>query len=50
MPFQEEEGQENEPEPERRLKNDMQFLAEFSKQNDNVDFAGRIIMADKKDT
>ena len=27
----------------------MQFLAEFSKQNDNVDFAGRIIMADKKD-
>ena len=40
---------ENEPEPERRLKNDMQFLAEFSKQNDNVDFAGRIIMADKKD-
>ena len=41
---------ENEPEPERRLKNDMQFLAEFSKQNDNVDFAGRIIMADKKDT
>ena len=42
-------SEENEPEPERRLKNDMQFLAEFSKQNDNVDFAGRIIMADKKD-
>ncbi len=42
-------SEENEPEPERRLKNDMQFLADFSKQNDNVDFAGRIIMADKKD-
>ena len=42
-------SEENEPEPERRLVNDMQFLAEFSKQNDNVDFAGRIIMADKKD-
>lgn len=39
----------NEPEPERRLVNDMQFLHEFSKQNDNVDFAGRIIWADKKD-
>ena len=41
---------ENEPdEPERRLENDMQFLADFSKQNDNVDFAGRIIWAPKKD-
>ena len=40
----------NEPdEPERRLENDMQFLADFSKQNDNVDFAGRIIWAPKKD-
>ena len=40
---------ENEPdEPERRLENDMQFLADFSKQNDNVDFAGRIIWAPKK--
>ena len=36
-------------EPERRLENDMQFLADFSKQNDNVDFAGRIIWAPKKD-
>ena len=41
---------ENEPdEPERRLENDMQFLADFSKQKDNVDFAGRIIWAPKKD-
>ena len=30
-------------EPERSLRNDMAELAEFSKTNDNVDFAGRII-------
>ena len=30
-------------EPDRMLENDMDFLAEFSKQNDNVDFAGRIV-------
>lgn len=30
-------------EPEQALANDMDALAEFSKQNDNVDFAGRII-------
>lgn len=30
-------------EPDRVLKNDMDSLAEFSKQNDNVDFAGRIV-------
>lgn len=30
---------------ERVLQNDMQFLADFSKTNDNVDFAGRIIWA-----
>ena len=30
-------------EPDRVLENDMDFLAEFSKQNDNVDFAGRIV-------
>lgn len=30
-------------EPERRLSNDMDELAEFSKTNDNVDFAGRIV-------
>ena len=36
-------------EPDRALPNDMDALAAFSKQNDNVDFAGRIIMKDKKD-
>ena len=35
--------------PERCLTNNMDALAEFSKQNDNVDFAGRIVWADKKD-
>ena len=30
-------------EPDRVLENDMDFLAEFSKRNDNVDFAGRIV-------
>lgn len=30
-------------EPDRMLENDMDYLAEFSKQNDNVDFAGRIV-------
>ena len=29
--------------PDRVLENDMDSLAEFSKQNDNVDFAGRIV-------
>ena len=37
-------------EPERQLNNDMNELAEFSKTNDNVDFAGRIIMKDGKET
>ena len=32
--------------PEKVLENDMQALADFSKQNDNVDFAGRIVWAD----
>lgn len=40
---------ETQEEPERCLPNDMNALALFSKQNDNVDFAGRIIWADKKD-
>ena len=40
---------ENQEDPERCLANDMDALAEFSKQNDNVDFAGRIVWADKKD-
>ena len=31
---------------EKVLENDMQALADFSKQNDNVDFAGRIVWAD----
>ncbi|MBQ8968839.1 MAG: 3'-5' exonuclease [Bacteroidaceae bacterium] len=33
----------NEPDPARQLKNDVESLAEFSKMNDNIDFAGRII-------
>ena len=40
---------ENQEDPERCLANDMDALAEVSKQNDNVDFAGRIVWADKKD-
>ena len=34
---------ENQEDPERVLQNDMQYLADFSKSNNNVDFAGRII-------
>lgn len=37
------------PEPERHLPNDMDTLAAFSKTNDNVDFAGRIVWKDKTD-
>lgn len=37
-----------EPDTNRQLKNDMDFLAEFSRQNKNVDFAGRIVWADAK--
>lgn len=40
---------ETQPEPEKHLKNDMDALAEFSRINNNVDFAGRIIWAEKKD-
>ncbi len=36
-------------EPDRVLNNDMDELAAFSKQNDNVDFAGRIVWQDQKD-
>ena len=36
-------------EPERQLNNDMDELAEFSKMNNNVDFAGRIIWKEMKD-
>lgn len=35
--------------PERCLENNMKSLAEFSKMNDNVDFAGRIVWRDVKD-
>lgn len=34
--------------PEKVLENDIQALADFSKQNDNVDFAGRIVWAEVK--
>ena len=33
----------------RTLQNDMQSLSDFSSQNNNVDFAGRIVWADRKD-
>jgi len=36
-------------EPERQLNNDMDELAEYSKLNDNVDFAGRIIWQELRD-
>lgn len=36
-------------EPDRVLHNDMDELAAFSKQNDNVDFAGRIVWQELKD-
>lgn len=36
-------------EPERQLPNDMDVLNEFSKNNNNVDFAGRIIWKEIKD-
>lgn len=36
-------------EPDRVLNNDMDELAEFSKQNNNVDFAGRIVWKEMKD-
>ncbi len=40
---------ERQEEPERVLQNDMKFLAEFSRMNNNVDFAGRIIWGEMKD-
>ena len=36
-------------EEERQLENDMDVLAQFSKQNDNVDFAGRVVWKELKD-
>ena len=41
--------QERQEEPERILQNDMQFLADFSKTNNNIDFAGRIVWGELKD-
>ena len=40
---------ERQEEPERVLQNDMQYLADFSKTNDNIDFAGRIVWGELKD-
>lgn len=34
---------ENEPDPARQLKNDVKSLAEFSRMNNNIDFAGRVV-------
>lgn len=39
---------ERQEEPERVLQNDMKFLAEFSRMNNNVDFAGRIVWGELK--
>lgn len=41
---------EKESDVTRQLTNDMQYLADFSKQNNNVDFAGRIVWAERKDS
>ena len=41
---------ETQVEPDKHLPNDMDTLAEFSKTNDNVDFAGRIVWRDMTDT
>lgn len=40
---------ETEPDTERQLQNDVSFLADFSRQNNNVDFAGRIVWAEETD-
>lgn len=40
---------ETEQDKERQLQNDVAFLAEFSRQNNNVDFAGRIVWGELKD-
>lgn len=40
---------EKQEDPERRLNNNMDELAAFSKVNDNVDFAGRIVWREMKD-
>lgn len=40
---------ERQEEEDRRLENDMDKLAEFSKMNNNVDFSGRMVWAEMKD-
>ncbi|MBQ9230372.1 MAG: ribonuclease H-like domain-containing protein [Prevotella sp.] len=40
---------ERQEEPDRILQNDMQYLADFSKVNDNIDFAGRLVWGELKD-
>ena len=40
---------EKQEDPERVLQNDMQYLADFSKANNNIDFAGRIAWGELKD-
>lgn len=40
---------ETQPEPEKHLVNDMDVLAQFCRNNKNVDFAGRIIWKEKTD-
>lgn len=40
---------EKQEEPDRILQNDMQFLADFTKTNNNIDFAGRIVWGEQKD-
>ena len=40
---------EKQEDPERVLQNDMQYLADFSKVNNNIDFAGRIVWGELKD-
>lgn len=40
---------ETQPEKEKHLPNDMEVLAEFSKVNNNVDFAGRIVWKEMTD-
>ena len=39
----------NPDEPEKVLENNMDYLHEFSKMNNNVDFAGRIVWSEVKD-
>lgn len=40
---------EKQEEPDRILQNDIQFLADFTKTNNNIDFAGRIVWGEQKD-